>query len=227
MKILIIAKYDSFAMRLYQYVGKLLKQKRSTFIIEVKRNDEVTLSQMRKDKYHRIIITPGSGYLDNPDYFEACSSFFTKISRKTLVLGGIVGLLHYFGGRVISSKLLKHGTVCTILHDNKGIFKGLPQGIQIMRNQTVIVDSSSLPPDLVITASVASQEKHVSTDIRDIPFSDKKFESVNETMLRRVVENHSEIMGLRHRIFPIEGIQFHPAFFATEGGKKMLTNFLY
>ncbi len=230
MKILIIDNYDSFTFNLYQLAGELLEAVGSAFKLDVRRNDELTLRQIMKAKYDRIIISPGPGSPDDPAYFGVCAEVLTKVGQHTPVLGvclGMQGMAHYFGGKVVRAKLPMHGKFSTVLHDGNGVFKGLPQGIQVMRYHSLVADPVSLPEELVITASVATPEKHVFTDIRNIPFSEKKLEAINETMLRRIVENHSEIMGLRHRKFPVEGIQFHPESFATEGGKQMLANFLH
>ena len=75
----------------------------------------------------------------------------------------------------------------------KGVFKGLPQGLEVMRYHSLVADKESLPKSLVVTATA---------------------------------QDTGEIVGLRHKKYPIEGIQFHPESFATEGGKRLLENFL-
>jgi len=213
MKILIIDNYDSFTFNLYQHVGEILEAEGSAFTIEVKRNDEIALAEIQKSKYNRIIISPGPGSPDDHAYFGVCAGVLTIVGRKTPVLGvclGMQGMAHYFGGKVIRARLPMHGKLSSVLHDGKGVFKGLPQGIQVMRYHSLVADPESLPKELVVTATVLN----TSTLIK------------NQSLLRRVVEDHSEIMGLRHATFPVEGIQFHPESFATEGGKKVLANFL-
>lgn len=231
MKILIIDNYDSFTYNLYQYVGELLETTNKGFSLDVKRNDGITLKQIKEMKYDRIIISPGPGSPDDPSYFGVCADVLTKIGQKIPVLGvclGMQGMAHYFGGRVIRAKLPMHGKFSAVTHDGKGLFKGLPQGIQVMRYHSLIADPTVLPKELIITATVVNSTPAVKSDIREVPFSKKKMESVNPSMLRRKVESSvTEIMGLRHTKFPIEGIQFHPESFATEGGKEMLSNFLF
>lgn len=195
MKILIIDNYDSFTFNLYQYVGELLEEKKLSFTLDVFRNDKITINEINKRKYDKIIISPGPGDPSDKAYFGVCSEVITGIGRKTPVLGvclGMQGIAYYFGGRVVRAKLPMHGKTSLISHDGKGVFKGLPQKLEVMRYHSLIAEKETLPSDLEITAQA-----------------------------------DDEIMGLRHKKYPIEGIQFHPESFATEGGKEMLKNFLF
>lgn len=198
MRILIIDNYDSFTFNLYQYGGELFKDRNETFVLDVKRNDEITISAIKEKKYERVIISPGPGNPADPKYFGVCADVLTKIGQKIPVLGvclGMQGMAHYFGGNVIRATLPMHGKTSVIKHDGKGIFTGLPQGLEVMRYHSLIADPATLPNDLIITAEVDDRAH--------------------------------DIMGLRHKKYPIEGIQFHPESFATEGGKQMLANFLF
>ncbi len=198
MKVLLIDNYDSFTYNLYQYIGEILQQKGVNFELDVFRNDEITLREIKIKKYDRIVISPGPGNPADKAYFGVCSKVITEIGKKIPVLGvclGMQGIAYYFGGKVISAKVPMHGKVSIIKHDGKGIFKNLPQGIKVMRYHSLIADKSSLSENLEISASVEDAT--------------------------------GEIMGLRHKKYPIEGIQFHPESFATEGGKKILDNFLF
>ncbi len=197
MKILIIDNYDSYTYNLYQLVGDLLSKKNEAFSVEVFRNDEVTLEQIEKGKYDRIIISPGPGDPSDKNYFGVCGQVLTDLGKNIPILGvclGMQGMAYYFGGKVIRAKKPMHGKTSIISHDGKGLFEGLPQDLEVMRYHSLIADADSLPKVLEITAS--------SMDSK-------------------------EIMGLRHKKFPIEGVQFHPESFATEGGKEILTNFLF
>ncbi|MBI2022446.1 anthranilate/aminodeoxychorismate synthase component II, partial [Candidatus Daviesbacteria bacterium] len=88
-----------------------------------------------------------------------------------------------------------HGKTSLIKHDGKGLFKGLPQDLEVMRYHSLIAEKESLPDVLEVTATVDDED--------------------------------ADIMGLRHKEYPIEGIQFHPESFATEGGREILKNFLF
>ena len=197
MKVLIIDNYDSFTYNLYQYIGEILTSKDLQFTLDVVRNDVITLKEIRNKKYERIIISPGPGDPSDSSYFGVCADVLTKLGKNIPILGvclGMQGMAHYFGGKVIRAKHPMHGKTSIIEHDEQGIFKGLPQNLEVMRYHSLIAEEASLPKSLKITAE--------SKDTK-------------------------EIMGLRHTTYPIEGIQFHPESFATEGGKEILTNFLF
>lgn len=232
MKILIIDNYDSFTYNLFQYVGELMNEAGSEFNLDVIRNDAITLSEIQERKYDRVIISPGPGNPADAKYFGVCADVLTKLGQHTPVLGvclGMQGMAHYFGGRVVRAQLPMHGKTSAILHDGKGIFKGLPQHIEVMRYHSLVADPAVLPKELEVTATaIPVNSQTVETEIREVPFHNKKMESLNPEMLRRKpVKQPLEIMGLRHKKFPIEGVQFHPESFATEGGKRMLANFLF
>lgn len=195
MKVLIIDNYDSFTFNLYQYVGALFEAKNIKFALDVFRNNKITMNQIQQRGYDKIIISPGPGDPADKAYFGVCGEVLTKIGKKIPVLGvclGMQGMAHYFGGRVVKARAPMHGKTSLIKHDGKGIFKGLPQNLEVMRYHSLIAEKQTLPKILTITA-----------------------------------EADGEIMGLRHKVYPIEGIQFHPESFATEGGKKILQNFLF
>ena len=196
MKILIIDNYDSFTFNLYQYVGEIFIDRNKKFVLDVARNDAITIDQIKKRKYDKIIISPGPGDPSDPAYFGVCADILTEIGKTIPVLGvclGMQGMAYYFGGKVVRPKKPMHGKTSTIKHDGKGVFKGLPQRLEVMRYHSLIAEKATLPECLRITA-----------------------ESLDT----------GEIMGLRHATFPIEGIQFHPESFATDGGKLLLANFL-
>jgi len=197
MKILIIDNYDSFTFNLYQYVGEIFVNKSLNFILDVVRNDSTSIKEIEEKKYEKIIISPGPGSPEDPKYFGVCAEVLTKLGKKIPVLGvclGMQGMAYYFGGKIVRAHQPMHGKTSLIKHDGLGIFKNLPQNLEVMRYHSLIAEKSSLPKSLKITA--------LSQDTK-------------------------EIMGLRHKIYPIEGIQFHPESFATEGGKSMLANFLF
>lgn len=197
MKIILIDNYDSFTYNLYQYLGEILVKKDKQFRIDVYRNDEITVDEIKKQGYDRIIISPGPGDPADQHYFGVCSEVLLTLGKQIPVLGvclGMQGIAHYFGGKVIRAKIPMHGKTSDISHDGKGVFASLPQNLQVMRYHSLIADKKHLPDDVVITATAAGS---------------------------------GEIMGLRHKQYPIEGIQFHPESFATEAGKRMLENFLF
>ena len=197
MKILIIDNYDSFTFNLYQSVGEILLMENIKFTLDVFKNNQISINDIKKKKYDKIIISPGPGDPSDTSYFGICKDVIEKLGKYIPILGvclGMQGIAYVFGGKVIKSTKPMHGKTSAITHNGKNLFVNLPQNIEVMRYHSLVVDKKSLPKCLKITA--------VSKDVK------------------------KEIMGLRHKAYPIEGIQFHPESFATEGGRLLLTNFL-
>jgi anthranilate synthase component 2 len=210
MKVLILDNYDSFTYNLYQLAGEILTRPPAEasakagagepFTLDVKRNNEVSLDEMRERGYDRIIISPGPGDPADAAYFGVCGPVITELGETVPMLGvclGMQGMAHYLGGAVVRAELPMHGKTSIVEHDGKGVFAGLPQDLEVMRYHSLVVDRERLPPSLVVTAEVKGKK------------------------------GKGEIMGLRHRAYPMEGIQFHPESFATEGGKRIMENFLF
>lgn len=222
MNILIIDNYDSFTFNLYQYVGELMQSRVQRFGLDVFRNDKITVREIREIGYERIILSPGPGDPSDRAYFGVCADVLTDIGKTIPVLGvclGMQGIAHYFGGKVVKAKLPMHGKTSVIAHNGKGVFANLPQNLEAMRYHSLIADKKSLPSCLEITAIVSSSSRADRGDLGEI---------ASPSFTRdRNDEKGNEIMGLRHKEYPIEGIQFHPESFATEAGKKMLENFLF
>jgi len=202
MKVLIIDNFDSFTYNLYQYAGEIINNRfggEKGAMVEVIRNNELGPGEIKKRNYDRIIISPGPGTPEDPAYFGVCSSVITELGQTTPVLGvclGMQGIAHLFGGKVVRAKVPMHGKTSPIEHDGRGVFRGLPQQLVVMRYHSLVVKPDTVPDTLEVTAKVES------------------------------LSGDHEIMGLRHKSLPIEGIQFHPESFATEGGKIMVENFI-
>lgn len=196
MKVLILDNYDSFTYNLYQYVGELLTTHGKPFELDVVRNDAISLEEIKKRAYDKVIISPGPGDPADKTYFGVCAEVITDVGREVPVLGvclGMQGMAHYLGGKVVRAKVPMHGKTSIITHDEEGVFAGLPQELEVMRYHSLVVEERSLPESLVVTARS---------------------------------KDSNEVMGLRHATYPLEGIQFHPESFATQGGKEILKNFL-
>lgn len=214
MNVLIIDNYDSFTFNLYQYVGEILhtelSQAQGNPKVIVKRNNEVTLEDIKSQNYDRIIISPGPGSPEDPAYFGVCSEVIKELGPSIPLLGvclGMQGIAHVFGGDVVRAGVPMHGKTSPIRHDGQGVYKGLPQDIEIMRYHSLMVKADTLPECLEVTAVVSNEQ----------------FE--NDSLID-CVNKGEEIMGIRHKQFPIQGVQFHPESFATEGAKRLLANFL-
>ena len=197
MKILLIDNYDSFTFNLYQDIGELLQSKEKNFTLDVFRNDTLSISEIKKRRYDKVIISPGPGDPSDPKYFGVSKDVIMEIGKVTPVLGvclGMQGMAYCYGGEIIRAKKPMHGKVSSISHNGKGVFVNLPTELEVMRYHSLVVSEKSLPSCFLISA---------------------------------IAEDTKEIMGIQHKTLPIEGIQFHPESFATEAGKQMLSNFLF
>ena len=190
MKVLIIDNFDSFVYNLAQYVGQLGAEP------TVRRNNEITTSEVSKINPNRIIISPGPGRPDERKYFGVSLSILKKISPHTPTLGvclGHQGIAYAYGGSIVPARRLMHGKASLIDHENDGLFRGVENPLRATRYHSLVCQRSDFPNCLVETA----------TSIDD-----------------------NEIMGLRHIRYPIYGVQFHPESILTSEGIKILKNFL-
>ncbi len=190
MKILLIDNFDSFVYNIYQYLGELGAQ------VEVFRNNAITIEEIKKRKYDKIVISPGPGSPVNKRDFGICSEVITKLGKKTPILGvclGHQGIISAFGGKIVRAKVPMHGKMSEVKHTKKGIFSGIKSPTKVMRYHSLIAEENSLPDCFKITAR--------SSD-------------------------NGEIMAVEHKALPIFGIQFHPESIMTYDGKKILKNFL-
>lgn len=214
MNVLIIDNYDSFTFNLYQYVGEILQTELDKDEVKnnvnVKRNNEVSLKDIKEQNYDRIIISPGPGSPDDPVYFGICGEVIRELGSTIPLLGvclGMQGIAHVFGGDVVLASIPMHGKTSPIFHNELGVYQGLPQDIEIMRYHSLMVKAETLPQCLEVTAVVDNKDNQ-------------------DLSLEARAKAGDEIMGLRHKQYPIQGVQFHPESFATEGAKRLLSNFL-
>lgn len=196
MKTLILDNYDSFTFNLYQYVAELSGNP------IVKRNDEVTLDEIREMSPTHIIISPGPGHPESTQDFGVCASVIEELSMNIPILGvclGHEGIALAFGGRICSAPEIVHGKASDIKRIEShecvypDILKRLPGIFRAMRYHSLIIDSGFIPDELSVTAET---------------FED------------------GLIMAVQHKTYPVYGVQFHPESIGTETGKYILRNFL-
>ena len=217
MRVYIIDNYDSFTYNLYQFIGEIFSEAKSAgklenFDIVVKRNDQVTLEEIQAYQPDRIIISPGPGSPDDPEYFGVCAAVIKELGPKIPLLGvclGMQGIVHVFGGEIVKAEIPMHGKMSPIYHDGKAVFKNIPNELEVMRYHSLVAAPEQLPACLRITSVVTESP---ITHFEQFDIKDHK---------------QMEIMGIQHKEHPIYGIQFHPESFATEGGKEMLSNFFF
>jgi anthranilate synthase component II len=147
--ILLLDNYDSFTYNLAQYLGQMGQE------LEVRRNDQITLEEIEQHKPERIVISPGPC---TPAEAGVSVPLIKRFAGKIPILGVCLGhqaIGAAFGGKVIRAKEVMHGKTSTIHHDNKTIFRDLPQDFPATRYHSLIVERESLPDELEISATTA------------------------------------------------------------------------
>ena len=189
--LLMIDNYDSFTYNLVQYLQALGAE------VRVERNDALTVNQIAALAPQRIVISPGPC---TPNEAGVSLEVIERLGRTTPILGVCLGhqsMGQVYGGDVIRAGRIMHGKTSLIRHEGKGVFAGLPDGYEATRYHSLVVDKTTLPEVLEITAWTENDDGSME-----------------------------EIMGLRHREFPVEGVQFHPESILTQHGHALLKNFL-
>ena len=164
--------------------------------IEVRRNDQVSVAEVDELRPDHIVISPGPC---TPQDAGISIELIRHFAGKVPVLGVCLGhqaLGAAFGGKVVRAKNLMHGKTSPVQHDGKTIFRGVDSPMTGTRYHSLIVAEEGLPAELEVSAHTVERDG------------------------TRV------IMGLRHRKFPVEGVQFHPESVLTSEGKKLVENFL-
>ena len=145
--ILVIDNYDSFTYNLVQYLGELGAE------IEVRRNDQITIEEIKRMAPERIVISPGP---KTPSEAGICLDVIRAFSGRTPILGVCLGhqaIGQAFGGKVIRAPEIMHGKTSAISHDGKTIFSGLPNPFPATRYHSLIVERDSLPDCLAVSAT--------------------------------------------------------------------------
>jgi len=146
MKILLIDNYDSFTYNLFHYLSSLKCK------VDVYRNDKIEINKIKRNKYKKIVISPGPG---NPDQAGNCLKIVKYFYKTIPILGVCLG--HQIIGQVFKSKIigankLMHGKTSLIKHNGKGIFKGIKKTIRATRYHSLIIERKTFSKELLITA---------------------------------------------------------------------------
>ena len=184
--IVLIDNYDSFTFNLVHYLGSLGAK------VGVHRNDKVSARDVIASQPEAIVLSPGPC---TPNEAGICLDLIKEASPKIPILGVCLGhqaIGQAFGGKVVRAARVMHGKTSQISHDGKGLFTGLPNPFEATRYHSLLIERSSVPEVLDVTAETAEKE----------------------------------IMAVRHKTLPVEGVQFHPESFLTTSGKDLLRNFI-
>ena len=190
-KILMIDNYDSFTFNLVHYLEQLDAQ------IIVKKNDEISIEQIKKLAPSHIVISPGPC---TPNEAGISLSIVEHFKAQIPILGVCLGhqvIGQSLGAKVVSADKIMHGKTSSIFHNGKGVFKGLPQGFKATRYHSLVLDRNSLPDELEITAWTEDSDGEIEA-----------------------------IMGIKHKSYPLQGVQFHPESVLSESGLELLGSFV-
>ncbi len=151
MKILLIDNYDSFTFNLYHYISSLNTK------VDVVRNDKIDSKEIKKNKYDKIVISPGPG---NPNQSGNCIKILKSLHHELPFLGVCLGhqiIGQVFGSKIVQAKKLMHGKTSIIKSKKIGILKNLPRSFEATRYHSLVIDKKTLSKDLVITAETEDQ----------------------------------------------------------------------
>ncbi|MDX1599174.1 MAG: aminodeoxychorismate/anthranilate synthase component II [Marinobacter sp.] len=165
--------------------------------VHVYRNDEITVEEIEALKPERLVISPGPC---TPNEAGISMAAIRHFAGKLPILGVCLGhqaIGQVYGGDVIRAGRVMHGKVSPVYHKDQGVFRGLSNPLQATRYHSLVIDKETLPDCLEVTAWTRNEDGSVE-----------------------------EIMGVRHKTLPIEGVQFHPESIMTEQGHELLRNFL-
>jgi len=164
--------------------------------VQVYRNDEITVAQIAELNPQHLVISPGPC---TPNEAGVSVEAIKTFAGKLPILGVCLGhqsIGQAFGGDIVHAREVMHGKTSPIFHADTGVFSDLPNPFQATRYHSLVIDKATLPDCLEV---IAWTEREGQVD---------------------------EIMGVRHKEYDIQGVQFHPESILTEHGHQMLKNFL-
>lgn len=189
--LLMIDNYDSFTFNVVQYLMELGED------VSVWRNDEISVDAIIEAAPEKIVISPGPC---TPNEAGISLEVIERLAGSIPILGICLGhqsIGQAFGGHIIRAPKVMHGKLSAIHHSGVGVFEGLPSPYQATRYHSLVIDPSTLPESLEVTAWTEDESGELEA-----------------------------IMGVRHRSLFVEGVQFHPESILSEHGHSLLKNFL-
>lgn len=150
-RVVLIDNYDSFVYNLYQFLGEL-----TGVDARVVRNDRTSVQAIASERPTHILLSPGPGNPEDPARFGVCREVILTLGRTVPVLGvclGHQGIAAAFGGRVVRAPKVMHGKTSRIRHEERGLFAGLENPLEVMRYHSLMIDPDTLPAPLRVTAT--------------------------------------------------------------------------
>jgi anthranilate synthase/aminodeoxychorismate synthase-like glutamine amidotransferase len=183
--VLLVDNFDSFTYNVAQYLGAL-------GVEPVVVRSDTSVDEMEGLEPDALVVSPGPGRPEDAgSSVEAIRCFAGRVPVLGICLGHqAIGVA--FGGSVVRAERVMHGKLSSICHDDEGVFRGLGNPFEATRYHSLVIDRSTLPDDLVVSASTPD----------------------------------GVVMAVRHRTFPLEGVQFHPESVLTAPGMQLVGNFL-
>ncbi|HEX5110577.1 MAG TPA: aminodeoxychorismate/anthranilate synthase component II [Vicinamibacterales bacterium] len=185
--VLVIDNYDSFTYNLVQYLGELGAD------VRVRRNDAVTTGEIEAMAPDQILISPGPG---RPEQAGITPDVIRRFGPALPILGVCLGhqaIGMVYGGTVCRAAAPMHGKTSTVVHDGKGVFRGMVAPFPAGRYHSLVISPADVPAELEVAART---------------------------------QEDGTIMAVRHRTYPVHGVQFHPESVLTDEGRTILRNFL-
>ena len=182
--ILLLDNYDSFTYNVFQLLSELGAE------VSVVRNDKISVDEVKN--FSAVIISPGPGV---PSDAGVSEKIISELKGRLPIFGICLGhqaIGEVFGDKIVRAKEIVHGKTSKLKHNGRGIYRGLPQGVDVGRYHSLIIERETLPECLEVTSEL----------------------------------DDGTIMGVRHKVFDVEGIQFHPESILTPDGRTMMKNFL-
>lgn len=189
--LVMIDNYDSFTFNVVRYFRELEQD------VQVFRNDAISVAQLRSLQPAGIILSPGPC---TPDEAGVSLEVVRELAGVVPILGVCLGhqtIAQAFGARVVRAPQIMHGKTSALVHQQQGLFTGLPEQFEVARYHSLVVEPDSLPPEFAVDAWTVA-----------------------------TAAEPSQIMALRHRELPLWGVQFHPEAVLTNYGHEVLANFI-
>lgn len=168
--------------------------------VRVFRNDQITVAELAALQPDKLLLSPGPG---RPDDAGIMLDVIAHFSQQIPILGVCLGhqsIGQFFGGSIVHAREIMHGKLSSIFHQQQGVFASIDDGFAATRYHSLVIDKNCVPDCLEVTAWTGDRAGSA--------------------------QPMEEIMGIRHKSLPIEGVQFHPESISSEFGHRLLENFL-